>query len=376
MQSKDGASPYFADLPPEIVTDVCLRLPAKSVGRFRCVSNPFRSMLSNPGFVKKHLALALRKVSDSVHGKLLVPSRHLHSVDLGSIRDGSVATRVLAGVKELSSYGLEPATITWVEIIGSSNGLVSIYTEKAGNFLYNPTTGEAKRLPDSIFPNFIDVMVVTSTSKHYGFGFDSLTDDYKLLKFVPSEEGFPCLDVYSLKTNSWNRISCVPFKHIGCNPGLEINGAVHWVVKLLKGQTPKRDVVAAFDLNTQDFRFIPLPDEAEDCKCMKVATLKGRLYLVYDSIDKHEAMWVMNEYGVESSWTKIQLSMSFRSFTPLWSAKNSEEVLVQVDGKFVLYNFEFNTWKNLEFSNVTFRKMFLAHTYVESLISPNSYGNA
>ncbi|VVB09002.1 unnamed protein product [Arabis nemorensis] len=379
-ETKDEALPDFSGLPREIITDVFLRLPAKSVGRFRCVSKPYCSMLSDPGFAKRHLALALKK--DSGCQKLVVPSRNLHSVDLDSIGDGCEGTMVLSGVKDHPKDGLESVSVDWVEMIGSSNGLVCVYSQKGssngfvcvyspkgGAFLHNPTTGESKRIPESMLD-------IVHACRHFGFGFDTLTEDYKVLKFVASDEGYRSVDVYSLKTDSWKRISGLPYKRLGCNPGVHFNGAINWVVKLHKGHNPKRVVVAAFDLKTEKFRDIPCPDEVEDCKYLKAATLKGRLCLVYDSFDKHDDIWVMNEYGLESSWTKIRLSMSYRSMTPLWSAKNSEEVLLQLDGKFVLYNFECKTCRNLEFSNVTFRKMFVASTYEESLISPNSYGNA
>lgn len=88
----------------------------------------------------------------------------------------------------------------------------------------------------------------------------------------------------------------------------------------------------------------------------------------------HDVIWVMNEYGLKSSWSKIRISVSYKSMKPLCSTKNDKEVLLLLDEHLVLYNFERNTWKNLEIPGFEFHKFLHANTYVESLILPNSYG--
>uniref|UniRef100_A0A7C9EHW6 F-box domain-containing protein n=1 Tax=Opuntia streptacantha TaxID=393608 RepID=A0A7C9EHW6_OPUST len=45
----------YSNLPEEIIIDVLSRLPAKSVGRCRCVSKPWRALLSRPKFIRAHL---------------------------------------------------------------------------------------------------------------------------------------------------------------------------------------------------------------------------------------------------------------------------------------------------------------------------------
>ncbi|XP_021861186.1 putative F-box protein At1g31072 [Spinacia oleracea] len=44
-------------LPEEMIVEVFLRLPAKSVGRFRCVSHRWNYLLTQPQFIKSHLNL-------------------------------------------------------------------------------------------------------------------------------------------------------------------------------------------------------------------------------------------------------------------------------------------------------------------------------
>lgn len=54
--------------------------------------------------------------------------------------------------------------------------------------------------------------------------------------------------------------------------------------------------------------------------------------------------------------------------------KNSEEVLLALDKYMVLYNFETHAWRKLELHGVDLTQGFDVNTYVESLVSPNSYG--
>jgi hypothetical protein len=57
-QQDDGTSSSSQSLPDDVVTEILAYLPAKSVGRLRCVSPSWRDMLSTALFVKLHLKRA------------------------------------------------------------------------------------------------------------------------------------------------------------------------------------------------------------------------------------------------------------------------------------------------------------------------------
>ncbi|WRX22646.1 hypothetical protein QQP08_015133 [Theobroma cacao] len=58
--------------------------------------------------------------------------------------------------------------------MGSCHGLVAVALEKDKVFLWNPSTGDYKKLPDPCFPS-------SGALYCHGFGYDSSTDDYKVL---------------------------------------------------------------------------------------------------------------------------------------------------------------------------------------------------
>ncbi|KAF2581173.1 hypothetical protein F2Q68_00001526 [Brassica cretica] len=81
------------------------------------------------------------------------------------------------------------------------------------------------------------------------------------------------------------------------------------------------------------------PDEK--CPNSVVGSLNRRLCVFSRSYDLRDDIWVMNEYGVASSWTRIRISLLYRLMKP---TKNSDEVLLALDKDMVLYNFETLSW--------------------------------
>lgn len=84
--------------------------------------------------------------------------------------------------------------------IGSCNALVCLWQSGEDDiFLWKPTTGEIKKLPKAINlmkpSNFI-------RSWEIGFGYDHVTDDYKVTRTVDSHLVGILVSVYSLKNNS------------------------------------------------------------------------------------------------------------------------------------------------------------------------------
>ncbi|KAJ4866319.1 F-box/kelch-repeat protein [Raphanus sativus] len=270
--------------------------------------------------------------------------------------------------KRSTSRELPPEIIREILIrlplVGISNGLVCISPHEDEDVvsLYNPTTKESKLLlPQSVPSRYRE------NFQSYGFGFDHLTDDYKVVKLVSDRHNFLYACVYSLKSNSWRWICDLSYQRINRSrrPGVNLNGVIHWVV-FTRGNHKQR-LILAFDIITEEFREMPFPDEeAEDCpnsfKDFVVGNLNERLCVVNSCRELlHDDIWVMNEFGVASSWTRIRISLLHRLMKPVCtSTKNSAEVLlVLLGGDMVLYNFE---------------RFHVENTYVESLISPNSYG--
>lgn len=66
----------------------------------------------------------------------------------------------------------------------------------------------------------------------YGFGYDHVNDDYKVLRIAQFwDEVVDEVKVYNLKSNSWRRIKDFPY-YLSYKraDGMLVNGALHWVL--------------------------------------------------------------------------------------------------------------------------------------------------
>lgn len=210
--------------------------------------------------------------------------------------------------------------------------------------LWNPSTRDYKVLPKP---------TIHCTSDFYGFGYDSTSDDYKVMlgSYIVSDSEKAVIQIFSLKSGSWSNHNDL---HYRCfQRGCLLNGALHWF-----GYDAQTDILSpwklmSFDLREEKFQGrIPLPNEvylshifiAKNCLCIyssrNVATTGFRI-------------WMMEEYGVKESWTKIVSSKSLPQefenarLTPLCILENGE-VLMVVNStvKLILYSSKEMTFRN------------------------------
>ncbi|XP_031251707.1 F-box/kelch-repeat protein At3g06240-like [Pistacia vera] len=337
-------------LPQEIIIDILLRLPVKSLCRFRCVSKPWLALINDPHFVTSHLR------HNNTH-KLILASHSLYSVnhEATPIDEEVVAVKLDFPLKSIPRNDQ-------VQIFGSCNGLLCIMPVPKVFFLFNPATREAKRIPEFQLTSL-------NYSSIHGFGYSEVIDDYKLVKvIVPS-----IVCVFSLRTGSWRRVKdCHYLYPVGAS-GTPLNGAIHWVLTR-PGDGVANVVVAAFDLVEEVFKDISLPEALRDFGLFSLATgvLGGCLCVLHHHGDLRREFWVMKEYGVEKSWTKVLMQQPYHVLRPLCMWKNCKMLLAVNEQQLVLCNRRDGSCKDFVVFDMPL--LFDADIYVESLVSPN-YGN-
>ncbi|KAI8567203.1 hypothetical protein RHMOL_Rhmol02G0102400 [Rhododendron molle] len=198
-------------LPEEILIDVLARLPVKSLCRFKCVSPSWNSLISHPYFAKTHLN---RTNKHPYPNKIIISTNdNLYSVDFTDLN--TTITKL-----DFSAMAQHAA------VRNSCDGLLlASDNERSILFLLNPSTGERNELPTR--PPVLDP-VRKRRGSHYGLGYDSSTDDYKVVIFTRYKtefsQYFSILDVYSLKTRAWRRIKCLRYGPLGNNGGFFLKG--------------------------------------------------------------------------------------------------------------------------------------------------------
>ncbi|OMP08780.1 hypothetical protein COLO4_06128 [Corchorus olitorius] len=262
-------------IPLDIITDILCRLPVEELLRFRSVSKPWCSLIDSPNFIKLHLSHSLKTQTNL---SLILKDSDFYSVNLDSLQTAQKINHAPDGKQ--------------TQILGSCNGLLA---------LLNPN----------------DKIV-----QFLGKGDESFSSEVK---------------VYSLKTNSWRRVKDFPFcvKYEG-DPGILVSNALHWVASKKSGFLGKSFVVA-FDLGTEDYHRVHLPDFLDEGIQLDVAVFQDCLIVNHWEIFSVD-IWMMKKYGVKESWTKFvtlenfgQTIPSFHLALPLAYSERGDQVLLKLN---------------------------------------------
>ncbi|KAK7363690.1 hypothetical protein VNO77_05841 [Canavalia gladiata] len=317
------------DLPQELIIEILLRLPVKSLFRFKCVCKSWLSLICDPHFAFSHYD----HVSAAHTCRLVLSSpsaSEFRSMDV----DASLHDDSASAVLNFNFLPPQPRyKVKKLKIVGSCRGflLLNCYSNF---YVWNPSTHVHRlivsRRVNSTFLRFL-----------YGFGYDPSTDDYLvvLASYDPrSADWVAGVDLFSLRANKWEQIEESYFSYVNASVNFRIgallNVAIHWLVFL---HDVSMTVIVAFDLTERSFSEIPLPDDLDFIfELCDLRILGGFLSLYVVGLHNEPTeIWVMQEYKVQSSWTKTIVvstnDIPIQYFSPLCSTKCGD--IVGRDGR-------------------------------------------
>ena len=317
------------DLPHELMIQILLRLPVKSLIRFKCVSKSWFSLISDTNFANSHF-----QITQTPRILFISTSTcETRSIDFESSLndDDSVSA-------SLNLDFLLPESYLNLEIKGSCRGFIFLHCYP-NKYLWNPSTGFHKQIPFSPFGSSL------YAEYFYGFGYDQSTDDYLLVSMLidPVTNISSQLEFFSLRGNSWKEIEIEgshfrysnPIEDEQPKPGLLFNEAIHWLAYRHDSRL-LRDVIVAFDLTERKLFDMDLPDEFDHQLDYCGLWVFGEFLSLWAKdcyIDTIE-IWVMKEYKMPSSWTKTHVlsfdSMPSDYFSPLCCTKRGD--IIETDG--------------------------------------------
>ncbi|XP_076891863.1 F-box/kelch-repeat protein At3g23880-like [Bidens hawaiensis] len=212
-------------IPTEIIVEILLKLPTvNSLLRCKSVCKSWRSLISDPHFIKSHLAISTSNNNHYAHHRLVFSTRWstmLKSCTLYDLLYDSSAASAL----NIDDFPFKHHRDT-VAVVGSCNGLVCVAVEGYVLYIWNPSTRKSNRLPPSDYKKKLGYVP-------YGFGYQESTDDYKVVElyreFNDKREIF--VKIYSLKTGNWKTIGVFPHRFSFTCRGNFSNGAFHWAAK-------------------------------------------------------------------------------------------------------------------------------------------------
>ncbi|KAK3193321.1 hypothetical protein Dsin_024631 [Dipteronia sinensis] len=369
--------------PSELIVDILSYLPVKSLCRFKCVSKSWSVSITHPRFIKLHQARNRRQKFLLVNGESLYhvdPDTSLLHQELSLSYCKVFPNKHDRPFKEEHDHR-NFRDCRWVSessnglfcVSGSSNGLFCtqmIDPPDLDFFVYNPSTRESKKIPniDSEKESYHDWMRYPL----HGFGYAESIDDYKFVKFFAKRK---IIQIFSLRNNSWKTIKCdYPFNVNIVHPifefslygavlngslhyGIPLNGAIHWMVVVVDYDDRRYYSMVAFDLVEEKFKTLPLHYQFS-FKVKRVTVLRDRLCF----IDWHNRFWIMEEYGVKESLTRVSIPKKPYPYKCTW--KNIGYLFLNLDD---------DGWLQRDYDSTVFDgiRSYTMHTYVENLVSLN-----
>ncbi|XP_071699984.1 F-box/kelch-repeat protein At3g23880-like [Rutidosis leptorrhynchoides] len=341
----------------ELIVEILTRLLVESLLRCKSVCKLWCSLISDPHFIKSHLKLSSNR-NNHANYRLIVstaPKINFKTCNLYNVLyDKSIDAIELV-------YPLKhPSKLVW--IVGSCNGLLCILVENDTLFIWNASTRRSNRLPkcgSKLMPRW------------YGFGYDTLTDDYKIVAIscLLKTEHDTEVNIYSLKTGNWKKLSDLPHGNLFYDDGKFLDGAIHWRdFSSLYSWT-----IVSVSLGNESYGEVQQPVYDEGYKHLTLGVVGEKLCVVCDYLKKCADVWVMKVYGEQDSWTKL-VSVSYFSdpagyqYSVPLCVSNDGKVLLQFGLKLLVYDSKNSLL--LEIQN--FDKCIETYTYVESLVSPDS----
>ncbi|KAH7835981.1 hypothetical protein Vadar_031670 [Vaccinium darrowii] len=182
-------------------------------------------------------------------------------------------------------------------LMGYVKGLFCIF-EHDNYFLWNPSIRKSISLPK---PGITENKH-GSFEDYLGFGFDSRTNDYKVVRVVSlcrtktSEVvEVPLVEVYEIMQR---------LEHTGW-PFTCLEGAIHFTIQHRGNWSAT--LICSFDLSDEVFKTMSLPNGLPDGD-FTTTVFKGLLSLLChafsDQAHNFCTIWIMKEYGVVDSWYK------------------------------------------------------------------------
>ncbi|KAL6191847.1 hypothetical protein ACLB2K_038236 [Fragaria x ananassa] len=344
----------------DLLTDILLRLPIKSLLRFKCVSKQWLSLISSPQFHRRRRLLASS-------GILLCQTTDLiyHTSLAGTNSDLPFTS--------LSFIG-DPAG---VNILQSSNGVLlccsSFHTARMGlgrsYYICNPSTQQFSILPKADFENVSKTIsgayLVFDSSKSPHYRVVSVRRCSSPSSSSSSSSNSYHIVTYSSETRAW-RLSGSPFTApvMVFDDGVLWNGSIHWL--------SPTGASLFFHIDQERLGTMPAPPSAEKWSNRRLryfAESGGHLHLieVYGSATRFHVYELERDY---SSWLptyQVDISaivdafpVMVRSFPdtsdPIFYAfslllvKEDEKdslLVLHVPGEFLLYNLRNGTFKKL-----------------------------
>ncbi|KAL7212281.1 hypothetical protein ACSBR2_015038 [Camellia fascicularis] len=340
----------------DVMVEILVKLPVKSLLRFKCVSKSWSSLITNPSFIAKHLTNSNKKENGCLFVHRIEPkdaNNFPRKYTFAVCRDKSLTVPVF----EYLGLKLNAK----VHVMGPCNGIFCLLTNWNSVALWNPANRESRALPTQTFPNSIPPRMELERNA-FGFGMDPFTGDYKVVSIRMYRWGSGLDDdidpsnypkhiaIYSLRDDSWRDFKGF-FPECSVSPICKfytyMDGVYYWSASDKNGATK-----LSFHMGYEVFQNIleqnePMPFKGiPELGCPHPGTnLVGHYFGVYNGslawIQCYPTHYVApNVFNIwvlkEERWTRELIAGPFEGAIPLGFWKKGEFLIQVGDGHLYL----------------------------------------
>lgn len=336
---------------------ILLKLEVKPLLRFKCVCHGWHELISSSGFIHRHLELSTADPEQSHHRVFSIFP--LTTIDYSFF--GFYVEREWNKIIDKPLRYPRKMSRVYLKIMGSCDGLICLFsgTKKKIIIIWNPLSHELVTLP---------LPFVRDCVGFYWFGHDSDSNSYKLVLSSHRNKYYSMFEFKS-EDGLYNWRKCkdeiVCLLQVFEKRGTFFNGKVHWPC------LQNRRVVVSYDLSKSKIRRMMAPNGGDAFftlgvfdECLSAICKPGENFEI----------WVMKEYGLEQSWTRLMELEGFETnshyLRPLGTLRNGD-LIVDVDGRTLeRYYFNYKTTRVVKTHRINGNLSSDAISFVESLISP------
>ncbi|XP_021766318.1 F-box/kelch-repeat protein At3g23880-like [Chenopodium quinoa] len=342
----------------DLVQEILMRLPAKTLLRCRCVCRSWYSLITNPDFILAHVCYNKAK-------------RHLVLLRSFDHAEKKVRYKLCHDNEQLDEimtidFPFVSKHHDYFRMVGCVNGLVCLSDDIVEVtdtlILWNPVIRRFLTLPELK----LDVESTDLGRSVFGFGFDSSKNDYKVIRIVylknPDFEALQVdakIAIFRLSSSCWevNGSASVPVLD---TRQAYVNGVIHWLAY--------NKLIVGFDVKGEAFKDMMLPQTLQDANIsdLTIASWCDLLSVFENGYWSGKlSLWIMKDYGAPKSWVKQFVIESFVMVRSLRS--NGCVILQNIGGKLVLYNAKTNQFEEFKTHVEGSIRGFHMRSYLESL---------
>ncbi|KAM3201546.1 F-box/kelch-repeat protein isoform X1 [Capsicum annuum] len=284
-----------------IIMNILSRLPVRTLHQFKCVSKFWNALISDPYFKMKHFKHAK---NDRNSQKFLITQMLRHENKFSSYCCPLSSVQMAEDTEKLAR---PLSSKPFFRAMCACDGLVVVIVSdimddpRPIHLLWNPSIRESIVLPA---PESEKVY-----STRYGFGYDSISGDYKILRTCSVST-----EILALNDGFWRKIDKHPH---GVRDSLFstsslafVHGAFHWIGR--SDYYSRVCSLVSFSISKEMYGEIPLSKEIllyfVGQAYVGVSVLDGML-CVNSAIGlggfRAFKLWLLKDYGVEESWSAL-----------------------------------------------------------------------